>query len=133
MLRLFSVLIFLTLAAICIWLAVANRDLVTLSLSPVDISLDMPLFFVGLIGVAIGIVAVLPTATVRAFLLRRKLAKANKEIARLQAEKDALTNECDGLKAQVRPEDERFANAQRVQSGPQGSVTGPTDQTVLPS
>ncbi|MEM7569462.1 MAG: hypothetical protein AAF337_06680 [Pseudomonadota bacterium] len=135
MLRLVSLLTVLVLALVCVWLAVANRDLVTVSLDPLPFVLPaIPLFFVGLAGVFIGILSVMPTASVKAFLLRRRIKKAEKQIAALEKERGQLMAERDSLAAQVRPEDKRFADAQLAQLAPAGTLTGPANanQTVLP-
>lgn len=133
MLRLLSTLVFLTVALVCVWLAVANRDPVSVSLDPLPILLpDVPLFFVGLAGVLVGIIGVLPGAGLKSYLLRRKLHKAEKSVASLQAERAQLMAERDDLAARVRPDDERFADAQTIQMAPAGSLAGPSGQAVIP-
>ncbi|MEO0412790.1 MAG: hypothetical protein AAF221_13240 [Pseudomonadota bacterium] len=133
MLRLLSTLVFLTVAVVCIWLAVANRDVVTVSLDPLPVVVpDVPLFFVGLAGVLVGVIGVLPGAGLKSYLLRRKLKKAEKAIATLEAERAQLMAERDELAARVRPEDERFADAQTIQMAPAGSLAGPSGQAVIP-
>lgn len=130
---LFILLIIMPLALVCIWLAVANRDLVTVSLDPLPIVLPpIPLFFVMLAGVLIGIVSVLPSASVKALWLRRKLKQSQKAMAALQSDHAALLAERDDLAARVRPEDARFVEAQTALLSPPGSLSGPSSQSVLP-
>jgi len=125
MVRAFSILFYLLIALVCIWLAVANRDYVTASLAPVDQILELPLFFVGLFGVLIGVLAVAPAAVVKRFVLKRKLSKAHKAIAALEKEREDLAAQLDGLAAQVRPEDKRQEAAQLSGAPAQGMLIGP--------
>ncbi|MEM6681215.1 MAG: hypothetical protein AAF607_03145 [Pseudomonadota bacterium] len=131
--RLISLSFYLVLGAVCIWLAVANRQFVIVSLAPVDQAIEMPLFFVGLFGVLVGVLAIAPAALLKRFLLNRKIKKGVKRIAVLERERDALMAERDALAAQVRPEDKAFVDAQRGQTGLPGALAGPSDPTVLPS
>lgn len=133
MLRLFSLLLLLLLALICIWVAVENRQDVTVVLGPVALP-HVPLFFVFFAGLVLGIVVIGLRAGLAKMALRRKLSKTQKALSALQDERDALAAERDGLAAQVRPEDAQLKTAQQSGLPSAGSLTGPkpASQTVLP-
>lgn len=133
MLRLLSTCLLLVLAVICIFVAIANREEVTVVLGPVALP-HIPLFFVFFAGLVMGIIVIGLRAGVSKIALRHKLSKAHKAISALQDERDALAAERDSLAARVRPEDELLKRAQTSDLPAVGTLTGPRtpSQTVLP-
>lgn len=100
------------LALVFIWLAVANRGEATISLSPLDYAIDLPLFFVMIIGLFLGVIALGPGNAWRRWKLRRELKKAQAQNTRLSKDLESITAERDMLKAQIRPDDPKIEAAQ---------------------
>lgn len=133
MVRLFSFILLLCLAVLCIGLAVENRQEVTVSLGPIALA-HTPLFFVFFAGLVLGIIVVGLRAWLSKFTLKHRLRKSEKALDALRDERDAIAADRDNLAARVRPEDERLKQAQLSDVTPAGTLTGPAapGQTVLP-
>jgi uncharacterized integral membrane protein len=96
--KLLAWLFYLVLGAATIWLAIANRHDVTLSLAPFDYAIDLPLIFVVFLGVLIGFIAIGPWSAWRRWRLKRRLKKAEARIATLDDALAAMTAERDRLR-----------------------------------
>lgn len=133
MLRFISTVFLIVLACLCIWLAVDNREPVTVALGPLTAP-PVPLFFVFFAGLALGMIAIALRAGASRIAMGHKLRKAAKRIAALEGERDMLSAERDHLAAQVRPDDDRQKAAQISDIPAAGSLIGPTSapQSVLP-
>lgn len=92
---------YLALALAVLLLAVANRGMVTLKLTPLPYHLDMPLILVLLLGALIGILMIGPGAAWRRWRLSRQLAKAQAHAAKLEAALAGMTAERDRYRAQA--------------------------------
>lgn|GEM_PF-718172 len=105
-------ILYALLALVFIWLAVANRGPASISLSPLDYAIDLPLFFVMIIGLFLGVIALGPGNAWRRWKLQRQLKKAKHENAALKSELEKVATERDLLKASVRPDDPKIEAAQ---------------------
>lgn len=112
--RIFAWLIYTLLALLFIWLAVANRAVVTISLSPLDYAIDMPLFFVVVLGVALGFLILGPIGAWKRWRLRRQVKRLESEKAKLEKNLADMTAERDRLAGVVREGDQRITAAQNT-------------------
>lgn len=105
-------ILYALLALVFIWLAVANRGPATISLSPLDYAIDLPLFFVMIIGLFLGVIALGPGNAWKRWKLQRQLKKAEQENTKLKSELEKVAAERDILKADIRPGDPKIEAAQ---------------------
>lgn len=110
--RFIFMILYGALGLIFIWLAVANRGPASISLAPLDYAIDLPLFFVMVIGLFLGVIALGPRNAWQRWRLRRDLKKAQAQSLKLAKELELVTAERDQLKAQVRPNDQKIEAAQ---------------------
>ena len=115
--RVIFYILYFIITVIFIWLAVANRGQISISLSPLDYAIDLPLFFVMMIGLFLGVLALGPVQAWKRWRLAQALRKSEKKRAVLEAEIASLTAERDQLKSALRPADEAIEKAQETGSG----------------
>ncbi|GAB4145864.1 MAG: hypothetical protein Tsb0016_16030 [Sphingomonadales bacterium] len=124
---LFSIF-YLLLGVIVLLLAVANRELVTLKLTPLPYQLQMPLILVVLLGVLIGILMVGPGAAWRRWRLQRQLAKAQARAAKLEATVASITAERDRYRSEADSVARQIDQAHSPQGPQRPPRLGPADE-----
>lgn len=112
--RIIFYILYFALSVVFIWLAVANRDQVSINLTPLEYAVDLPLFFVMIIGLFLGVLALGPVQAWRRWRLIRALKKSEKRNETLEAELSSLIAERDQLKTALRPVDEAIEKAQEA-------------------
>lgn len=128
--RFIRLLFIVLLAIILVSVALANRQIVTLSLFPANFgqylggtwSVDMPLFLVVFLALAIGMVLGLIWEYLREAHVRREARQRSAEVARLEQEVGGLRNR------HAAPRDEVLAIVDRP-----SSAGKPASGTTLPA
>ena len=109
MLRLIKLIILVVLVVGFVILAMANRDMVTVNLLPPDLArlagltyaAEVPLFFVGLGGVALGLLVGFIWEWLRESRHRAEVAKRQREVKALKSQVIKLKGERDKGKDEV--------------------------------
>jgi uncharacterized integral membrane protein len=106
--RFFFYLVFIPIAVVVLLFAVANREVVTLSLDPFShdqpaMAFDAPLFIILFVVLGLGVVVGGVAAWLSQGRNRRELRQARAEAERSRAETEALRTELAGARAGSRP------------------------------
>lgn len=136
--RFIRLLFLALLAVVLVAVALANRDIVTLSAFPANFgqylggrwSVDMPLFMVIFLAFALGMLAGLVWEYLREAHIRRQARQRSAEIARLESEVGHLRRN------HAAPRDEILAIVDRPKSAPAARPVAsaePAPGTTLPS
>lgn len=130
--RFLRLLFVIVLAIVLITVALANRDIVTLSALPANLgafvggqwSVDLPLFMVIFLAFACGMLAGLIWEYLREAHIRREARQRSVEVARLESEVGSLRDR------HAAPRDEVLAildqPKSRAATSPSGAATGAT-------